>query len=293
MDKHFDDFTEAAAAAGSDILLIYDGNGVKKIKADALDESLIIIFAANSGLHNGIYRGKNLGDHVTDEQWAEITAGTFKGMYIGDYWLINGVHWRIAAFDYWLGFGDTECTTHHIVIVPDENLCVPDGSTTHFMNTSNTTAGGYVGSGFYSGTNADNSSNTAKATCQNKAKSAFGNDHILTHREHLTNTVANGRASGGSWYDSDVELMNEIMVYGCPVFTPTSDGSTVPANYTIGNGQLPLFALDHKHICNRAAWWLRDVVSASHFALVYGHGYANYANASSAWVGVRPAFAIC
>ena len=293
MDKYFEDFTEAAAAVGSDILLIHDGNGVKKIQAGNLDESLKNIFAANSGLHNGIYRGKNLGDHVTDEQWAEITAGTFKGMYIGDYWIINDYHWRIAAFDYWLGFGDTECTTHHIVIVPDENLCVADGSTTHYMNTSNITTGGYVGSGFYSGTNADSSSNTAKATCQNKAKSAFGNAHILSHREHLTNAVTSGKASAGAWYDSDVELMNEIMVYGCPVFTPTSDGSTVPANYTIGNGQLPLFALDHKHICNRAYWWLRDVVSASSFASVYHSGYAGYSGASSAWVGVRPAFAIC
>jgi hypothetical protein len=87
--------------------------------------------------------------------------------------------------------------------------------------------------------------------------------------------------------------MNEIMVYGCHVFAPTSDGSTVPANYTIGNGQLPLFALDHKRICNRAHWWLRDVVSASNFADVNSYGNAYYHGASFAWVGVRPAFAIC
>ena len=60
----------------------------------------------NAGYHNSIYRGKYLGDHVTDEQWEAIQNGTFEGMYIGDYWVINGVNWRIAAFDYWLRTGD-------------------------------------------------------------------------------------------------------------------------------------------------------------------------------------------
>ena len=54
----------------------------------------------NAGFHNSIYRGKNLGSSVSAEQWAQIGAGTFDDMFIGDYWVINGVTWRIAAFDY-------------------------------------------------------------------------------------------------------------------------------------------------------------------------------------------------
>jgi hypothetical protein len=249
--------------------------------------------ARNAGSHNSIYRGKNLGTSVTAAQWAFIQAGTFTDMYIGDYWVINGITWRIAAFDYWLGFGDTACSTHHIVIVPDENLLDADGSTTHYMNTSNVTTGAYIGSGFRSGTNADNTSNTARSQCRAKAQAAFGNAHILTHREYFANAMSNGRQSSGSWYDSDIDLMNEIMVYGCPVFAPTSDGSTIPANYTIGNSQLPLFKLNHAHICNRAGWWLRDPVSAASFAYVVGNGYAGSHYASTTWVGVRPAFGIC
>lgn len=231
----------------------------------------------SAAAHNAIYRGKNLGTSVTAEQYAAITDGTFKDLYIGDYWVIDGVTWRIAAFDYWLHCGDTECTTHHVVIVPDTNL------DTQKMNDSNTTAGGYVGSKMYT---------NYMATAKGKVTSAFGASHILSHREYLTNAITSGYASAGAWYDSDVELMNEQMVYGCSFFTPhNSLGATIPNTHTIDKSQLPLFRHDHSRITNRAAWWLRDVVSASNFASVYSHGYCNNSNAGNSF-GVRPAFAI-
>ena len=79
-------------------------------KANALENGY-----DNAGYHNSVFRGKYLGTSVTAEQHAQIAAGTFKDLYIGDYWTINGVNWRIAHFDYWLRTGDTECTKHHIV----------------------------------------------------------------------------------------------------------------------------------------------------------------------------------
>jgi len=231
----------------------------------------------SAAAHNAIYRGKNLGTSVTAEQYAAITDGTFKDLYIGDYWVIDGVTWRIAAFDYWLHCGDTECTTHHVVIVPDENL------DTQKMNDTNTTAGGYVGSKMYA---------NYMATAKGKVASAFGASHILSHREYLTNAITSGYASAGAWYDSDVELMNEQMVYGCSFFTPhNSLGATIPNTYTVDKSQLPLFQHDHSRIMNRADWWLRDVVSATDFALVtYGGFCAKYSAGGSD--GVRPAFAI-
>ena len=41
-----------------------------------------------------------------------------------------------------------------------------------------------------------------------------------------------------------------------------------------------------------ANWWLRDVVSSTYFADVDSNGYCNGNHASSASIGVRPAFAI-
>ena len=81
----------------------------------------------DSGFHNSIYRGKSLGSSYTAAQQAAVAAGTFDDMFIGDYWVIDGVTWRIAAFDYWLGYGSMACNTHHIVIVPDSNLLNADG----------------------------------------------------------------------------------------------------------------------------------------------------------------------
>lgn len=250
----------------------------------------------NAGSHNSIYRAINLGQSVSSEQWAQIAAGTFEDMYIGDYWVINGVTWRIAAFDYWLKCGDqgSGCTTHHVVIVPDTNLLAPNGSTTHYMNDQNTTEGGYLGSGFFSGTQKGGGTNTAKADCRAAIQNAFGSAHILTHREYFTNAVVNGKPSGGTWVNSDVDCMNERMVYGNAVFEPANDGTTIPFLHTIDKSQLPLFAFNPALICNhREGWWLRDVVSATDFPFVAYYGTCHATNASYAWVGIRPVFGIC
>ena len=229
----------------------------------------------NAGAHNAIYRGKNLGTSVTTAQYNAIKSGTFDDLYIGDYWVINGKTWRIAAFDYYLRCGDTECTTHHAVIIPDE--CLYNAQ----MNTTNDTTGGYVAV----------KTRGVLTDAETAIKAAFGASHILSHRVYLTNAVANGKPSGGAWVDTICDLMNEEMVYGTGIFSPTSDGSTVPANYRVEKSQLPLFAHEPSRITNRVNYWLRDVVTAALFALVDAHGRAYYYYASSS-LGVRPVFCI-
>lgn len=230
----------------------------------------------NAGAHNAIYRGKYLGNTYTAAQQAAVAAGTFDDLFIGDYWTIGGVNYRIAGFDYYLNNGDTACATHHMIVVPDTRLY------THVMNDTNVTEGGYYGSKMRT-----SGLNQAKTT----AESAFGASHILSHREYLTNAVSNGRPSGGSWYDCTVELMSERMVYGNGIFMPVSDGTNVPSNYTVSKGQLPLFLYRHDLIGNRENWWLRDVITAAAFAFVYNDGYAT-SNYASAAAGVRPAIPV-
>lgn len=260
-------------------------------------EALVFIqgksLTQNAGFHNSIYRGKSLGSSVTAAQYAAIGAGTFDDLFIGDYWTIGGVTWRIAAFDYWYGYGDTACNTHHIVVVPDENLNVADGSTTHWMNATDTTVGAYVGTDWRTG----NNSNGGRAACISKINSAFGSGHILTYRGHLQNAITNPSGSiayesAGTWYDCTVEIMTERMVYGCDIFHNVQASGVIPNLYSIDHSQLPLFRLNHRHICNRARWWLRDVVSAASFASVNHGGYCDFNGASHSWVGVRPAFGI-
>lgn len=239
-------------------------------------EAIIPVFG-NAGSHNSIFRGKNIGTQVTNKQYAAIQAGTFDDLYIGDYWVIDGVNWRIAAFDYYYNTGDTAFTKHHAVIVPDTSLY------SHNMNDTNTTVGAYVGSGMYT-----EGLEQAKTQIQN----AFGASHVLSHRLLLANTTTNGYASSGEWKSSIVDLMCENMVYGTMILSPMNNGTNIPYNYRVEKGQLPLFSMAPQYTFVRSqSYWLRDVVSASYFASANSVGYAAYYSASRA-NGVRPDFCI-
>ena len=291
--KKVTELTAFTAPTDSCLIPIHDGTGLKKITfanfrakaVEGTEAKIAPLLFNNAGAHNAIYRGKSMGSTVTTAQYAAIKAGTFDDLYIGDYWTIGGVNYRIAAFDYYLNSGDTSCTTHHVVIVPDTCLYNAQMHNTssggYEGGAANTTTGGYVGSDMYK-------SNLEQA--KTTIKSAFSG-HVLKHRIYLTNAVANGRASGGAWCDSEVDLMCEQMVYGSGIFSPVSDGSNVPGNYRVEKSQLPLFQHEPSRICNRNNWWLRDVITASYFAFVYYDGSANYDNASLSY-GVRPAFCI-
>ena len=234
--------------------------------------------ADNSGFHNSIYRGKSIGTSVSSAQYAAIAAGTFDDMFVGDYWTINNRIFRIAAFDYWRNTGNTSennCTTHHVVVVPDGAL------TDAKMNSTKTTAGGYVGSDYYAATN----SNTGKATVASIITAAFGADHILSHKELLSNAVTSGASSARAWYDSTIELMSEAMVYGASVHGHAAFEAG------ISKGQLPLFQHDHRQITIRTNYWLRDVGGDGKFAYVVFAGCVDAADANGT-MGIRPVFAI-
>lgn len=278
--KKFADLEAILSVTGTEQMLIHDGNGVKVITVENLHKGLQTdidsvrnVLADGAAAHNCIYRGKNLGTSVTAEQYAAISSGKFTDLYIGDYWVINGVTYRIAAFDYYYNCGDTNFTKHHVVIVPDTSLYKAQ------MNTSNVTTGGYTGSAMYK-------SNLAQA--KTTIKAAFGSAHVLTKRELLTNAVNGNTPSGWAWFDSDVELMNEMQAYGS-VAWGAHDGNGY--NVASGDGQFPLFMFDRTKLHNREDYWLRDVSSATYFSLVSLNGYAttNYASFS---LGVRPAFCI-
>ena len=269
------EFPSITTLDGAQVFLVDGASGTKKILASDL---LFALEHLNSPqiTHRNTFRGKSLGTAVTSDQWSEIVNGTFGDLWLGDYWTINNIVWRIADFDYWMHCGDTEFTQHHLVIVPDHNLYNAK------MNDTNVTTGGYTGSAMYT-------SNLASA--KTTINSAFGSSHVLTHKEYLVNAVTNGKPSGAAWVESKVELMTEAMVYGHLHFSPTSDGSTVPSIHSIDKLQLALFQQAPEFVNTRETYWLRDVVSAAYFASVRADGLAAGDGASGSR-GVRPAFAI-
>lgn len=233
--------------------------------------------ASNAAAHNAMPpRFKNLGTAATSDICAAIKAGTFDDIFVGDYFMVGNNPIYIAALDWYLNCGDTNCTEHHALLVPGNNLY------TYHMNAAATTEGGYMGSDMYK-----NGLTQAKQFFND----AFGSAHILNHRQNLTDAVTDGKPTGNEWVDSTVELMNENMVYGGRQFSPMPDGINDPwgncNNHTIDKSQLPLFRLAPWLISNRQMYWLRDVASSAFFARVYGTGIADCGNAIGI-AGVRP-----
>ena len=249
---------------------------------------------SGAGLHNSIYRGKNLGASLTAAQSAAIRAGTFDDIFVGDSWTFTNVAYsykdeneatqsgtysgtmRVADCDYHLRGGDSDLTTHHVLVIPDANMFTAP------MNATNATEGGYVGSKMRT---------VYLKRAEAIFKACFGEAHILKHREYLVNAVTDGRASGGAWTDCLVELLDERQAYGSLIFdsASTDGGDTIPNRYSVECKQLNLFRHRPDLISNRQWYWLRNVVSAACFAGVRPGGYCNYYNASCAGGGVRPA----
>lgn len=212
----------------------------------------------------------NLGSSYTDEQSADVKAGKFQKVRTGGYWTINGTKYWAGHADYRLHCGDTELTKHHMLVFPDKSLY--DAK----MNDTDITTGAYYGSAL-------KTSRLADALA--KVKNDFGASHVLSCRVLLANGVANGASSSWAWYDSQIDLMNQAMVYGHVAWA--GNGYDVGTDKT----QLAIFQARPDLICNRQNWWLRDVRSSANFCGVNYDGDANGWGASHSF-GVRPAFLI-
>ena len=266
-------------------------------KASALTIPITHITEMDSAAaHNAFYRGKDLTSYWNSGDMAEaIAAGTFKDIYPGDFIVksitINGttynnVKWIVGDLDYHLGRGDAETTAHHVLIFPEKVLFNAQ------MNSTNVTTGGYTQSAM---------KKTTLPLFLTGVNNAFGSSHVLAHRECCEKSVNNDVAVSGypgwkgaaydlNWHDANVELFNEPMVYGAPIWSSSA--------FTVCNcnQQVAAFRLNHNLLIGRnysgngrSWWWLRSVVSDNNFANVAGDGFASNAGASYSG-GVRPYF---
>lgn len=225
--------------------------------------------------HNAYPRCKYLGTTITDAQNTAIKNRTYDDLFVGDYWTINGVNWRIVAIDYYYNVGDTNFGKGNVIVMPDTVLYNAQ------MNETNITTGAYAGSLMRT-----QSLNSARTIAQN----AFGS-HLANHRILLANSVDNSGPSNWAWYDSDgVELPNEVQIYGTRVWGSALKGFDVATQ----KQQFPLMALAPQFVNIRQNYWLQDISSNSvsgSFALVDVAGYADNAGASYS-LGVRPSFTL-
>ena len=242
--------------------------------------------------HNAMWGGRDITAAFDAGTVSEhIADGTFKDIFPGDYITkaitVSGtaytVKWIIMELDYWLNtLGNTPVTAHHAVILPE----TPPFNA--YMNSTNTTSGGYTQCAMYK--------NTIPAFAAGLT-AAFGAGHILTFQEWFsthTNDTVQSTAYGGwqgastGWDGTEkslsftCNLMNSMMAFGAPIWSSSGFDSFSAVH------QFAAFRMNPTLIyANRSSYWLRDVVSSAFFAGVYGGGSAG-ADFASRVYGVRP-----
>lgn len=281
------------------IILTDDGASPFKSQSKGGGETEWITSIAEN--HNNIFRGDDLfaKGYTIDDICAMIADGSFSDIYIGDYFTLSGsisdvpcfveqtgddgakslvestqtvtynTKFRIAGLDTYLNTGDTAFTAHHAVIMPDNII----GS--NRMNSTNVTTGGYTGSFMF----------TSVLPVYDTHFDAKFNNHLLSHRELLSNSASGNQANGWAWTDVKVNLISESGACGNTMFGNKYD---VGMNYV----QFPLLRITSKYICNSEWYWLRSVAWGTGFAAMAKDGSVRSANSSSASVAIRPCFCI-
>lgn len=262
-----------------DMLPLVTENGFRSIFAEDLARSVFSVIAKdedpdNAGLARAAYfefldeiadtemrrntfRGKLLGTEVTDEQYARIADGSFKGFFCGDYWRINGYTWRIADFDYWYNSGPSDriCNEHHLTIFPDEALIQ---STLRDIDVNDY---GFLATKFFSTSETDKS-------LHDKVRDeflipAFGNSgHILLFYDYITNTVVSGTPTNGVWRSMQLTTPTEPMIFGSITYMSTSYGEVMAVNGSVSRLQLALLRTTCDLFIstpNHETYWGRDV----------------------------------
>lgn len=241
--------------------------------------NILSLLPKNAGMHNSIYRGEDITDLFYDGTLSkQIAAGTFDDIFIGDY-IIGKESQRkylVADLDYYFNRGDTKTTKHHILMVPEKNIG------TGQMNTTASAEGAYYGSQMYK---------TNLTPIKTIIKNDFGTDHILTFRNILANAIEGDYEKGTSFYNSDIELMDERMVVGNRIFANFLHGSNRANLGTLNPRQLNLFRLNLSTIISEENYWLRDVADKSSFCVVLNSG-SSWNNQASTLNGIRPVFLV-
>lgn len=286
-DVRIQDFGENSRPnANDEFMMIFNDNSEGKTR---LRDAFYGMVPDGESTHNNVFRGWNLGA-LNATHIANIQNGSFRDMFIGDYFSVNGSNYVIAGINYKRGHGDNFSLGNHLLLMPDRfsklddgTVLRPNGKDTHYMNDTDTTAGGFANTKLYK---------TYMPSIQRKLEADFGS-HLLNFRQVVSTHVdADGAPDQGEWRDAKVGIPDEPMVYG----TTLNGNNKNNAWYNVGDDtmQLPLFRLNPEESNNYrdASFWLRDIHSASEFASADNGGDANWSGASRTWFGVRAFFLI-
>lgn len=279
------DYPVSKNAKKEDVVIIDGVDGTKKINVDDLRLSL----ADSLGWvgHATTYRGKNLGGSFTAEQKAAVVNGTFVDLWIGDYWVIDNITWRIVDINYYLNFGDNATgfnNQNHLVIMPDMSLFL------HTMNAVRTPlATSFITTGMYT-------EGTALPRAVTMIKKAFPTSVIPTVIRYDAGIDNTGTARWIAALKFDAWLPREVSIFGTyKMSIPNS--LSIPASRNRMADEYSQFAL-FKHrpdlisFIGELAYWTQDIFQGDRYISIGSARGVRDAFADNANVGVRPVFCI-
>lgn len=232
------------------------------------------IFDDIPAMHNAIYRGRNLGTTISEEHKQAIRTGSFKDLWLGDYWTRATWKYTIAAFDYWYGAANVNAK-HTITILaerPVESLRYHSGSIIDQAITE-----------VYQ---------NAMVAYNINATATFGENAVIGRR------VAFVRKLDGQGYPSEVGyVVSQITFPTAPMIFGTPGPTVVKNDITMANAeyndniQLPLLRIRPDLAFVGSTYWLHGIA---------GPNSAQYADASggidmgapTVVRGIRPVFGI-
>ena len=284
-DVRIQDFGENSKPdANNDFVMTFNDNSESKTR---LRDAFYSMVPDGAPTHNNVFRGQNLGA-LNATHIANIQNGSFHDMFVGDYFSVNGSNYVIAGINYKRHHGDNMDLGNHLVLMPSDwsktptQTFNPNGKDTHYMQDTDTTAGGFAGTKLYK---------TYLPQIQQKLEADFG-AHLMNFRTIVSTHVDNsGAPDQAEWRDAKVAIPNEVMIFGSILNGNNKNGSW----YNVGddNSQLPIMRMnDTERNFNRGAIWLRDIHSASEFAGAGYGGDAYWYSASNPRNGVRAFFLI-
>lgn len=269
------------------MLLTGGDEGTRKVEFGDVATSLVDNL--NVINHRNIYRGKNLGTAITDEQLANIRNGSFDDLYVGDYWVDpnkEDCYWEIADIDLFYKVKTREINQkgsvfqHHLVIVPRYPLL-------KFQANTPETNGGYVNS-YLNG--------AALLQAEKFVYGFFEEENVLSHDLYLSNAGIEWE-TGMVFEEVKLAIMNFLSVFGW--------------NYTLGghqeskavdNSQFALFRLKPESICylvpdaentdaRNSRYWLRNIFGEFCYLKVYSNNTVDTENEAKL-EGIRPYFLV-
>ena len=251
--------------------LLTDGvNGTKTVPAS---EAFFLMMQSlgQAQNHRAFPRGKYLGNTFSTAQAAAIANGSFNELWVGDFWTINGVNYRIVDVNY-----HRNVSVPHLVIMPDAPLYKAAWDTS-----TGRTTGGYWNA---------NLVKNGLTTAETMIKSAFGPTRVLQYEGFFPLSAdATGRPNNLELRSIYLEIPCEFQIFGARVVG--AEGTTKWVNQERGAMQLALFSHWGLYgVANDLDFWLRDTSTEYARALVRQGGAT--LDDSITMHGVRPLFLV-